>query len=501
MRLRFLPFVCAAALIVPAGASGGGFSLVQAKPAAAFSLRAAGGSSIAPRLGIWRLPTAAAERLAPRLRRAGVLTRMQRERVFVSFARASAIASADPLPDSEWWLVSVGAAGLTTPGPGKPVVIVDSGLDATHPLFVGRPNLTLLNPQTTRGGEEDHGTEVGSVIGAGSAALGMVGVYPDAVLESWDASPFSLITDTEAVLGIEKATSLGPAVINLSWGSFESDSFVEQAVEAAYKGGSLVVAAVGNERGHGSSLAYPASYPHVLSVGATDENDAVTDFSSASPHLDLVAPGQDIVAADPQAAGGFSSVDGTSFAAPLVAGAAAWVWTARPSLDNTQLFQLLRSSATDLGPAGWDPDYGYGLLDLPAALAMPAPSSDPQEPNEDVDEVRPGGVFGTQANPVLRAGALSARVDAVDDPRDVYRIALPAGKRVTVRVSTPGLTLTIWGPRTTSVLEARSARKRDVLARGSLAAAARGTGNVGYVEVGLRPGTREASYKLTVSTR
>src|SRR5207237_910727 len=88
------------------------------------------------------------------------------------------------------------AARSSTPGPGNPVVVVDSGLDVTHPLFVGRPNLTLLNQQTTRGGGEDHGTEVSSLIGAGSAALGMVGVYPDAVLESWDASPFNLITDT-----------------------------------------------------------------------------------------------------------------------------------------------------------------------------------------------------------------------------------------------------------------------------------------------------------------
>ena len=501
MRLRALPFLCAAALAAPAAASAGGFTLVQAKPAAAFSLRAAGGRSIAPRLGIWRLPSAAAQRLAPRLRRAGVLGTMERERPLVVFERPSAFAAADPLPDNEWWLVSVGAAGLTSPGPGKPVVVVDSGLDATHPLFVDRPNLTLLNQQTTRGVEEDHGTEVSSVIGAGSAALGMVGVYPDAVLESWDASPFSQITNTAAVLGIERASSLGPAVINLSWGSFQSDALVEQAVEAAYKAGSLVVAAAGNERDHGSTPAYPASYPHVLAVGATDENKLVTSFSSASPHLDLVAPGQDIVAADPQGPGGFSSVDGTSFAAPLVAGAAAWVWTARPTLDNTQLFQLLTRSAADRGSAGWDPDYGYGLLDLPAALAMATPAADPQEPNEDVDEVRSGGPFGTQPNPPLRVGTLSARIDAVDDPRDVYRIALPAHKRITVRVSAPGLTLTIWGPRTTSVLESRPDRKRDLIATGRLSAAVRGVGNVGYVEVALAPGTHEASYRLTVSTR
>jgi subtilisin family serine protease len=254
---RVLSLLCVAAFAAPVGATAGTFSLVQAKPSADFSLRAAGGRSIAPRLGMWRVPTAAAERLAPRLRRAGALQQIQRERTFVVFSRASAFT--DPLPDSEWWLVSVAAAGLTSPGPGKPVVVVDSGLDVTHPLFVGRQNLTLLNQQTTRGGGEDHGTEVSSLIGAGSAALGLVGVYPDAVLDSWDASPFNLITDAAAVQGIQKAASLGPAVINLSWGAFESDPFVEQAVEAAFKSGSLIVAAAGNERAHGSTLAYPAS--------------------------------------------------------------------------------------------------------------------------------------------------------------------------------------------------------------------------------------------------
>jgi subtilisin family serine protease len=499
MRARALLLVCATALAAPAAAAAAGYSLLQAGPSAGFSLRAAGATPIAPRLGIWRLRTAAAAELAPRLRLAGALRGVERERTLVRFTRAGA--AVDPLPNTEWWLVAVGAAGLTTPGPGKPVVVVDSGVDASVPTFFGRPNTTMLNPQTTRGIEEDHGTEVSSVIAAPSATLGLVGVYPDAVFDSWDASPFSLLTDTQAILGIQSAAALGPAVINLSWGSFTGDAFVEQAVEAAYKQGSLVVAAAGNERTHGSPPAFPASYPHVLTIGATDENNLVTRFSSASPHLDLVAPGQDIVTADPAAASGFSKVDGTSFASPLVAGVAAWVWTARPSLDNTQLFQLLRRSAIDLGSPGWDPDYGFGIVNLPAALAAPVPASDPQEPNEDVNEVRPGGIFGAAGNPPIAPGSTVARLDASDDPRDVYRVALPIGRKVTVRASTGSVYVSIWGPKTTSVEERAAARKRDLLAAGRATATARGVGSIGYVEVVLAPGTLEAAYRLTVSTR
>jgi hypothetical protein len=161
----------------------------------------------------------------------------------------------------------------------------------------------------------------------------------------------------------------------------------------------------------------------------------------------------------------------------------------------------LRRSATDLGSAGWDPDYGYGLVNLPAALAAATPPTDPQEPNEDVSEVRPGGDLGAAGNPVLAPGTISASIDAAGDPRDVYRIALPAGRKVTVRLSTGGLVLSIWGPKTTTVDERGAARRRDLLGSGKTTATARGVGDVGYVEVSLGSGTRAKAYRLTVSTR
>jgi subtilisin family serine protease len=281
-----------------------------------------------------------------------------------------------------------------------------------------------------------------------------------------------------------------------------------------FASGSLVVASAGNDREGGSSLSYPASFPHVLTVGATDENDRVTVFSSSSPALDLAAPGQDIPAAIPTIfnSTGYAAVDGTSFSAPLVSGAAAAVWTLRPTLTNTQLFQVMRRSARDVGKRGWDADTGYGILDLPAAVARRTPAADMQEPNEDVYLVKPNGLTKSGHAPLtgqrrLRA-SLAAQLERQEDPEDVYRVWLPARGRLVVTVKpTANATLEIWGRRTTTVFERGKAAKRDLI--GSSAHAGRrfervtvqgrGVGQFVYVDVFLARKVVQASYTLSVA--
>lgn len=278
--------------------------------------------------------------------------------------------------------------------------------------------------------------------------------------------------------------------------------------------GSLIVASAGNDREGGSSLSYPATFPHVLTVGATDEADRVTVFSSSSPAIDLAAPGQDIPAAIPTIfnSTGYAAVDGTSFSAPLVSGAAAAVWTLRPTLTNTQLFQIMRHSARDVGKRGWDADTGYGILDLPAAVARHTPAADMQEPNEDVYLVKPNGLTKSGHAPLtgqhrLRA-SLSAQLERQEDPEDVYRVWLPARGRLVVTVKpTANATLEIWGRRTTTVFERGKAAKRDLI--GSSAHAGRrfervtvqgrGVGQFVYVDVFLARKVVQASYTLSVA--
>ena len=383
----------------------------------------------------------------------------------------------DPLVPYQWWIPAIGADRRgDPPGPGAPLTVIDSGLDVSHPEFSGRPNTTTLNTQDFNASQEEfHGTAVASVAAAPTNGVGVVGVYPQAILRFWDASPGGSLTIGNEIQGIISAIQHGRSVINLSLGSNNRIFPEEEAMMAAFGTGSLVVVAAGNERASGSPIEYPASYSHILTIGATDESDNVTTFSNRSPFMDMAAPGQDIPAAIPMSIfpAGYSSVAGTSFSTPLVAGAAASVWTKRSNLDNTQLFDLMRFTARDVGPSGWDPDTGFGVLDLPSADNAKAPARDPQEPNEDVYLVKPNGLF-TRGHPAFRGRAnLVGRMDVTEDPEDVYRVLLPAHRTLVLHLKpTANVNLAVWGPKTRSVFERGKALKRDLIAAGTKKGAA-----------------------------
>jgi hypothetical protein len=465
-------------------------------PSVEARLRRAGGKEVSARHGIWTIPSDAAQRLVPGLAVAGAITDVEADPPRYAAARLEVT---DPLFALEWWLPRVGAASVASPGPGRPVTVIDSGLDTSHPEFVGRANTTLLNVQSVTGQREFHGTAVSSVVAAPANGLGVVGIYPNAVLNSWDASPSGFLSASDVIAGIEAAAARGPGVINLSLGGPDRSAFEALSVADAFAGGSIVVAAAGNDRESGSPLSYPASYPHVVTVGSTDAGDAVSSFSSKSPGMDVAAPGEEIPIAIPTrfSATGFGSSSGTSFAAPIVSGAIAWIWTARPELEKTQLIELVRRSARDLSPVGRDSDTGFGLLDVARALTLAAPAVDPSEPNDD-------GARVARLPPLTAPGrgraTLSARVDTVDDPRDLYRVFVPAGSRVTATLrSTRAAGLGVQGPLVSSV----SARATGTGTTRTLTLTNRGARGV-YVRVSVltRPveSAAETSYTLRLTT-
>lgn len=482
--------------------------LVQLRPDAACrvgsTLAAQGGRLIGPELRVWRVPASArvpgwAVRRSEPVRPYGTLATFDFE---------------DPFVPEQWWRAKVGADRATPPGPGRPVTVVDSGLDLAHPEFAGRPNVVPLNEQRPEGRDSLHGTAVASLVGAAVNGVGMVGVYPEAVLQSFDAAPGNVLDTGEIVNGVLVAARRGPSVINLSLGNRTRDTIVEQAVNEAFRRGSLVIAASGNDRGDGNPLQYPASLPHVLTVASTDRNDAPASFSSSSRFVDLAAPGVDMLVAVPVRNGGTGYVrtaSGTSFSAPIVAGAAAWVWTVRPDLDNSQLFEVLRRSARDVGPPGFDQDTGFGVLDIPNALAYPAPIRDPYEPNEDIELVRPFGFFGAGSppltNPARPRATLAARLDRTEDPRDVYRVYLPPRKQVTVRVrANADVDLAAWGPDSLTVLGAPRFGRLAAAAKpgvGRETMVVRSTvrrGTTIFVDVALGRRPQAATYSLEIAT-
>jgi hypothetical protein len=491
------------------------FALISVTPGsqAEVALDLAGGEPVSSRFGVWRLRTSAAARVLPALRRAGLVRVAEPDRPVRSFSHVS---PGDPLVPSEWWIPMIGADRAEPPGPGKPVTIIDSGLDVTHPEFAGRVGTEALNGQVLSVGDGyPHGTAVGSVVGAPVNAAGLVGVYPQAVLRTWDADAQGDLTTAGVIAGIDAAVRKGPGVINLSLGVARSD-VLQDVVNVAFGTGSVIVAAVGNDRGRGSRPSVPAILPHVLSIAGTDQTGHVTSFSSVSETTDLAAPATDIPVAVPLGydPSGYALFDGTSFSSPLVAGAAAWVWTVRPTLDNTQLFELMRSSARDISPPGRDDDTGFGLLDIPTALTAPAPAPDPNEPNEDIDHVRAGGLFRQATAGLTRPGrgraTLSARLDETEDPEDVYRIWVPGRRRVVATLrANADVQLAAWGPRTRTVFERGAALKRDLLTTSFKRGTAREVVRVEnttrrgaylYLDAFLARNVRRATYKLELAT-
>jgi hypothetical protein len=419
-------------------------------------------------------------------------------------AAATGRTAGEPLQDQEWWLAHIGADPAAAPPPGVPITIVDSGVDPKQAEFAARPNTAFLNDQTVDGAGEYHGTAVASLAAAPANGVGIVGVYPQAVLQLWDASPTGVLQELSLVDGITAGAAHCPGVINLSFSGTSRSAPLEDAILLAIHNGCLVVAAAGNTGLSGNPAIYPAAYAHVLTVGATDQNDAPAPFSTLASTLDVAAPGVGMIAAVPASrdASGYSSgLDGTSFSAGLVSAAAAWVWTLRPTLDETQMFDLIRRTARDVGSPGWDSASGFGIVSIPNALATAPLPPDSSEPNDDIDQIRPGAMFAdgrpeltTPSKPSTR---VSGRIDENEDPRDLYRIWVPAHRVVRAKVSAAGAAAArIWGPRTASVGEGILSRRRDL--RGPLI---RGTskGFVAYVEVLLTGRTTTASYVLSVT--
>jgi len=171
--------------------------------------------------------------------------------------------------------------------------------------------------------------------------------------------------------GITYATQEGADIISMSIGiGGYITQPVEDACDYAWNNGLLLVAAAGNDDSLG--IAFPASYDKVIAVGATDENNQRCSYpdwgSNYGPELDIMAPvGSSIftIKFGDETHGYFG---GTSAACPQVAGAAALIWSYKPSLTNQQVKQLLLNSATDLSTTGWDQFTGYGLLNVGRAI-------------------------------------------------------------------------------------------------------------------------------------
>ncbi len=267
------------------------------------------------------------------------------------------------------WDVTTGTVTVT-------VAVVDSGVSLSHPEFAGRilPGYDFVNGDSDPSDDNGHGTHVAGIIAAAmNNGLGTTGLAPNvAILPVKVLSAAKSGTWANVAQGIRYAADNGARVINLSLGGTTPSTAVLDAIRYAQSKGALVVAAAGN---NGSSAPfYPAYYEEVVAVSATDEHDEYWSISNYGSWVDVAAPGSSIwstywTATNPN---GFGFMSGTSMAAPHVSALAALIWSVNGSLSPAQVRDIIQSTAVDKGAAGFDPYYGWGRIDVGAAVRRAA---------------------------------------------------------------------------------------------------------------------------------
>ncbi|MEV4876501.1 S8 family peptidase [Streptomyces cyaneofuscatus] len=248
-------------------------------------------------------------------------------------------------------------------GTGTKIAVVDTGIDATHPDLAGRVvaerNFSGSPDAKDRVG---HGTHVASTAaGTGAKDARFKGVAPGARLISAKVLDDRGVGDDSGIIaGVDWAVAQGADVINMSLGGPDTpgiDPMEAQVNKVSAEKGVLFTIAAGNSGPGRGTVASPGSADAALTVGAVDDDDAIADFSGVGPRTgdgavkpDLTAPGVAITAAAAAGTGGqnppgYATKDGTSMAAPHVAGAAAILKQKNPAWTGAQIKAALTGSA------------------------------------------------------------------------------------------------------------------------------------------------------------
>lgn len=293
------------------------------------------------------------------------------------------------------------AAGYS--GEGVKVAVLDSGVNFNHADLSDNFDFCLnelgydfvsddLFPEDVYG----HGTHVAGILAAASNGFGIVGVAPNAQIialrvldENGEGSASTIIEALQWIQNYNAAHPDSPIrITNNSYGTGSNSSQLESAFDVLAGSGVLHIGSAGNEgsaAGNGNNVGYPAKYGSVVAVAAIDKNNQRASFSSTGSDVEIAAPGVAVLStwkdgtnfAGPQpfsfagyAGEYFIEANGTSMASPHVAGVAALLMAADPSYTAEEVRNKMNQTALDLGDAGKDKLYGYGVVDASLALGI-----------------------------------------------------------------------------------------------------------------------------------
>lgn len=325
-------------------------------------------------------------------------------------------------------------------GTGQLVAVVDSGVDVTHPQLADAvvAGIDSLDPQGN--GQVDcvgHGTAVSSIIAARPASgVGFRGIAPGAKIMPVRVSERQEIDGTAngravsmqgLARGIVEAVDRDVDILNLSLVTSENDDALRQAIEYAVNHDVVVVAAAGNQHAAGDPIPYPAAYPGVIGVGAIGPGGERAADSQVGAYVDLVAPGEQIVAA---ALGrGHATYRGTSFAVPFVAAAAALVRQYHPALSASQVAARLTATADPAPGEPGSPEYGAGVVNPYRAVTGQVTDTSGRLAGVAPLQASPGRTAARAARTRNLALAVAGACCAVALVFTALAIALPHGAR------------------------------------------------------------------------
>ena len=340
--------------------------------------------------------------------------------------------------DNTWGVTHISADTIHdggNRGAGIKIAIIDSGINYNHPDL----NDNYQGGNDFVQGDDDpmdvygHGTHVAGTAcaedndnGDPDGPYGVVGVAPACALYALrvlDDNGYGDASDLIAALQWALEHDIQVANLSLGWDLNPGDT-VREAFDNADAAGLVIVAAAcnnGNRPGRGDNVCYPALYDSVIAVAAIDDENQRASFSSTGEQVELAAPGVSVFSTwnddtgyyDPQPV--CRTIDGvqecykygsgTSMASPHVAGTAALILAANLGWTNDQVRAQLRDTANDLGDPGWDPHYGFGLVDAAEAAAAGTAN---EPPVVSISSPADGASFGSGTMITFEGTALDA---------------------------------------------------------------------------------------------